>query len=162
MSGITKVFPLWEWIQHIILTSLRRCYNIKHNCKRTNGWFDEIVMRYYIWLRIFIQTIENVLSREEEEKVVSKILWSIKCKKKKVKRNQIKSCDILHEKKKNEKFEFPIDTKVNNRVPILTSYQDYSFINNVIDREISPDYCVQINERYHLTFHHNVNDILVK
>lgn len=103
-----------------------------------------------------------MLSREEEEKVVSKILWSIKCKKKKVKRNQIKSCDILHEKKKNEKFEFPIDTKVNNRVPILTSYQDYSFINNVIDREISPDYCVQINERYHLTFHHNVNDILVK
>lgn len=82
-----------------------------------------------------------------------------------MKRNQIKSCDILHKKKKNEKFEFPIDTidtKVNNRVPILTSYQDYSFINNVIDREISPDYCVQINERYHLTFHHNVNDILVK
>ena len=68
-----------------------------------------------------------------------------------MKRNQIKSCDILHKKKKNEKFEFPIDTidtKVNNRVPILTSYQDYSFINNVIDREISPDYCVQINERY--------------
>lgn len=156
MNGTTKVFPLWEWIRHIILTSLHQCYNIKHNCKHI--WMDDSTKS--LW-NIFIQTIKNVLSREEEEKVVSKILWSIKLRKKKWNEIKLNHVTFYTKKKKNEKFEFPIDTKINNRVFILTSYQDYSFINNIIDREISPDYCVQI-KRYHLTFHHNVNNILVK